>query len=348
MLFSWHANLLSLHHRKAVLLVNDQSRYPILIYGLKAPNLKQLDKIIADAIKTVFLAEGISPDIVEKYFKEAETITFARTFDRSVIAAMNQIAQIVSYHDPEELDQDNLIQTDFSLRMGDWITKMDGDYKQPKEVLLDAMAQLAQGNVSADTKPVVSVPAYQFLMTLDLEDHKVWRRVIVPADITFRKFHYVIQDAFGWQSYHLYEFAIVHNEKRVAKIFCDKKTMEFEEELECPIDMDVKTKLTKYLPKYDQIAYIYDFGDEWVHYIELEKTIDAYDKNYPTCVDGEGSCPPDDVGGEGGYEEFLEAISDPKHPEHEEMLEWGEEQGYHDFDIKELNRKLNRSLNRRR
>jgi hypothetical protein len=89
-------------------------------------------------------------------------------------------------------------------------------------------------------------------------------------------------------------------------------------------------------------------GDDWTHVLELEKELNDYDKNYPICIDGEGNCPPEDVGGEGGYEEFLEAIEDPEHPEHEDMLEWGEEQGYYDFSVEEANRRLKSSLKRRR
>lgn len=43
---------------------------------------------------------------------------------------------------------------------------------------------------------------------------------------------------------------------------------------------------------------------------------------YPVCITGKRACPPEDVGGVWGYDDFLEAISNPKHPEHDEMLEW--------------------------
>ncbi|MBN1983552.1 MAG: plasmid pRiA4b ORF-3 family protein, partial [Chitinivibrionales bacterium] len=67
----------------------------------------------------------------------------------------------------------------------------------------------------------------------------------------------------------------------------------------------------------------------------------------PVCIGGEGNCPPEDVGGEGGYDEFLEAIRDPKHPEHREMIEWGQGQQYKQFDLSNINTKLRRSFRRR-
>jgi hypothetical protein len=40
------------------------------------------------------------------------------------------------------------------------------------------------------------------------------------------------------------------------------------------------------------------------------------------CLAGKRACPPEDVGGTGGYENFLESIMDPDHKEHEEHIEW--------------------------
>ncbi len=56
------------------------------------------------------------------------------------------------------------------------------------------------------------------------------------------------------------------------------------------------------------------------------------DKNHPVCLKGKRECPPEDCGGAYGYDEFLEAIQNPEHPEHEEMLDWIE----YDFDPEEF------------
>jgi len=74
-------------------------------------------------------------------------------------------------------------------------------------------------------------------------------------------------------------------------------------------------------------------GDYWEHYIEVEKIIENHTQNYPTCLLGVGNAPPEDVGGIGGYAEFLEAINDPDHLEHKSMIDWGKMQRYRDFDI---------------
>jgi hypothetical protein len=72
-----------------------------------------------------------------------------------------------------------------------------------------------------------------------------------------------------------------------------------------------------------KFRYEYDFGDGWLHDLMVEK-IKPVEKGvyYPICVAGKNACPPEDVGGIGGYANFLEAMADPRHPEHREYKEW--------------------------
>jgi len=73
----------------------------------------------------------------------------------------------------------------------------------------------------------------------------------------------------------------------------------------------------------DKIMYEYDFGDGWLHDVLLER-IEPFDSNMilPICLDGERSCPPEDCGGAHGYQNLLEIVTDPDHPEFSEMNEW--------------------------
>ena len=69
--------------------------------------------------------------------------------------------------------------------------------------------------------------------------------------------------------------------------------------------------------------YEYDFGDSWQHVLVVEKTLPIEEAaRYPICVAGARACPPEDVGGILGYEDFLEAVEEPQHPEHGQFLEW--------------------------
>ena len=43
---------------------------------------------------------------------------------------------------------------------------------------------------------------------------------------------------------------------------------------------------------------------------------------WPMCLAGAIACPPEDVGGITSYGEFLQAMSDPAHEEHDAMWRW--------------------------
>jgi hypothetical protein len=90
--------------------------------------------------------------------------------------------------------------------------------------------------------------------------------------------------------------------------------------------------------------YEYDFGDRWEHDLLIEKILPREDgKRYPLCLTGKRACPPEDCGGIWGYTAFLQAIRDPKHPEHEAMLEWiGGEFVSEVCDLDEINKDLQR------
>jgi hypothetical protein len=89
-------------------------------------------------------------------------------------------------------------------------------------------------------------------------------------------------------------------------------------------------------------TYTYDFGDDWVHDLVVEEVAPPEaGVSYPCVLDGARACPPEDVGGTPGYENFLHAIRDRKHPEHEDMMEWiGGRFDPEKFDVAKANRRL--------
>ena len=163
---------------------------------------------------------------------------------------------------------------------------------------------------------------YQFKITLRDIKPPIWRRIQVPENYSFWDLHVAIQDSMGWLDYHLHEFEVIDPAKGT-KV-----------EIGLPIDDDLdmerevipgwEVKITDYFTIENRTAdYEYDFGDGWEHVIELEKILPRKkDINYPICTGGKRSCPPEDVGGVGGYEDFLKIINDPTHEEYEEMLQW--------------------------
>lgn len=76
-------------------------------------------------------------------------------------------------------------------------------------------------------------------------------------------------------------------------------------------------------PEGERLTYRYDFGDDWDHLITVEKILAPEPGvRYPRCVAGRRACPPEDVGGPWGYQEFLAAMADPAHDDHQHYRDW--------------------------
>ena len=89
---------------------------------------------------------------------------------------------------------------------------------------------------------------------------------------------------------------------------------------------------------------MYDYGDDWAHELLLEAILMPEPAvTYPRCLAGERRCPPEDVGGPSGYQEFLEVIFQPGHEEFEHFREWaGNPVHAEEFDLKAVNEILER------
>ena len=176
---------------------------------------------------------------------------------------------------------------------------------------------------------------YQLKITLKGTKPPIWRRIQVPESYTFWDLHVAIQDAMGWEDYHLHEFVftlpIMNIKVRIGIPMED----DFDETILPDWDQKIADYFSSETPKAE---YTYDFGDGWQHDIILEKILPCETGViYPRCVDGKRACPPEDCGGIGGYVEFLEAIGDPANERHEDMLNWvGGEFDPEDFNPSEV------------
>jgi hypothetical protein len=159
---------------------------------------------------------------------------------------------------------------------------------------------------------------FQFKIMLLGAEPPIWRRIQVQ-DCTLDKLHEHIQTAMGWTNSHLHQFEIKGERYGDPELLDDGF-----EDFEC-VD-STKTLLSAILPKTGKrfaFKYEYDFGDGWEHEVLFEGNPSADPKaKYPLCVEGERACPPEDCGGPYGYTDYLAAIADPKHEQHDEMLEW--------------------------
>jgi hypothetical protein len=176
------------------------------------------------------------------------------------------------------------------------------------------------------------IKIYQLKITLKGVRPPIWRRVLVKSNTTFDQLHFIIQRSMDWNGSHLYGWEVKGKEYTGQNtIFAELGFLDDEEEDNSNHEFD-ETEIGKIIGEKvnTKFVYIYDFGDNWEHEILVEEIlpVDPKIKKYPVCITGKRAAPPDDCGGSWGYQQLLEILKDPEHPEYEEYMDWVEE----DFD----------------
>ena len=157
---------------------------------------------------------------------------------------------------------------------------------------------------------------YQLNMTLQDIDPPIWRRIQVWDDTTLGGLHRTLQTVMGWENCHLHEFLIgrrIYSAPDPDDAMYERKVIDERRKRLRDVVSRVGTRL----------VYVYDFGDDWRHDLQLEAILlSDPDQQYPCCIAGERHGPPEDVGGPPGYQDYLEALNNPKYEEHEGWLQW--------------------------
>lgn len=341
-LFGWHANIVKIYRRKVLVLMNNETRFPVVINRLLKKDLANLEELIYKAIRVALRMEGVSETVIDKYFALSKDLVFSKTANRSMVAKLNNTVREVEFWE-EYIDKDATIQHFISPLVGQMIqsdAQNNGFY--PNEKMLESLARL---NDCMDVTDIMDVELYQLNIQLALDGHDIWRRVQIPANYSFRSLHNLIQIVFDWQNYHLYEFSVVRKDNKNLKIVMDDApvTMEFADFSSDEIVQERFVSLAEIFSYHPEVIYEYDFGDSWKHIITLEKTITATSL-HAKLLEGKGERPPEDVGGLHGFNEYLTVINDPTSPEYENMVAWAASQKERTFSLKYTNHRLKNIL----
>jgi hypothetical protein len=192
-------------------------------------------------------------------------------------------------------------------------------------------------NPAADSPEQIATLRIELVDT----DPLIWRQVEVPTSITLKTLHNIIQAAMGWFDLHLWEMRL------------GKQTyglpMDEDWGVEPRID-GAKVRLSQVLgPRKTVIDYTYDFGDSWEHRLILTNVrFGEPSTAYPRYTAGENAAPPEDCGGLPGFYAALEALADPNHPDHADVVEWFDGYDPGEFDDLQLKFAVGRIASRRR
>lgn len=197
--------------------------------------------------------------------------------------------------------------------------------------LLDAYAAFRERSgatdvQSADADGEADLDGYRLELAFDFEKLVCRRTIAVPKSFTMDDLHTAIQACLNWMNYHLYDFDCMCGGERLyvtkpwqCQLDGSPEDRVFEASDALPLSVVVGDSPT--------FTYNYDYGDGWAIDICLAGECALDKPGVPQCVGGEGSAPPEDVGGEGGFADLLETLRH-RTPEASQMREWAKGQGW--------------------
>jgi hypothetical protein len=183
-------------------------------------------------------------------------------------------------------------------------------------------------------KPKPSI--YELKIALLEIEPPIWRRIQAPSTMPLCCLHDAIQAVMGWTDSHLHQF------EKDGEYWGVPDEDGFDGDTDVIDEMRVPVAKVL-LAEGDSMIYVYDFGDNWRHQVVLEKIVPSETPTKPVCLAGERRCPPEDVGGPLGYQEFLEVIFKPGHEEFTHFRGWaGGKFHAEEFHLKAVNKMLGR------
>lgn len=323
-LFTWTANWINTFDRRKedmIVMINNATRFTVIIYGIKRNNFKGIEIKMTTAIRNTLLAMNINPEIVDEYLSKSSEVEFVPNQDRKITAWLNhqglQACFVVG-----RIVNDSMGALKFDDTWGHIVSNRIVNYSDghdnsfvPAEAMVKALAELTG-------KPAYKYRAFELLATLDLDIYKVTRRMIVPADINFTNLHKLMQKVFDWKDDHLHDFVVLDSQdgKPIAQLVMNEEDLDYDKDAV----LESSRKLSEYFPKYKHIIYTYDMSDNWEHSIEFIREIDEHNEESPFLLSAKGKTPPEDVGGVPGFLEFREIMLDESHPEYASLKEWSD------------------------
>lgn len=140
---------------------------------------------------------------------------------------------------------------------------------------------------------------------------QIWRRLSVSGDTTFAELHEILQLAMGWEDKEQHEFRYGKGKNLTNVIAADSEEVvgggDFTDEKDITVDQFMGRRRTPL-----RMLYRYDFLEDWVHELVIEKKEELAEGEevLAELLEGERACPPEDCGGAWGYMSALEGEVD--------------------------------------
>lgn len=287
---TWHVHMITITRRKVIVLMNNSTRYPVIIYRPTDADLKHPEKLFRNAIAEALLEEGFNREVVEKYTQEV--FEFSSSHNMSHVSKLNALCQEIRNHYVGCFEPTSICQPRLSVLLSHQAQNYGRRIHMP---WLKMLQQLSLNNDSLADK-LINTVTYQLKVSLDFQHATVMRSFTIPAHYTFHQLHMVIKVLFQWPAAMQHTFLL-------DDISINDGSIAGQVGL-----LDTQIRLFEYMEKVKSCCY----QNVWKHRIELEGIIEAGHRPCPYLIEREGIRPPLNVRTEKSYLEYLKIINNPK------------------------------------
>ena len=295
--YAWHVHMITIDRRRIFVLMNNVTRYPVLIYRPSDADMRHPKKLFLTAIKAALLEEGIDLQIVERYIEGK--ISYAACSGMSLVSKLNALCQDIRNHYCKCFEPNMVCQPRLSVLLSHqpqtYGKVIDMPYKRMLRQL-NRVYDLNQTNL-------INTRTYQLRVSLDLNQTTVMRRFTIPAHFTFHQLHEVIKVLFQWPSAMKYEFQVDEQRLQDGSVIASENG-------------DTHRCLSALIESCKDCVY----QNTWRHTIVLEGIIEEGHRSGPYLIEREGIRPPLNVRTEKSYLEYLKIISNPKSKRRRQLM----------------------------
>lgn len=96
-LYKWHAHLFRMERKNNIILMNNKTRYSIILFGMKKEHYQKFNLIFKEIIQDNFRAEEIPEPIINDYTNKMKDPIYSKTYDRSVIGSMTEMIHLTGF-----------------------------------------------------------------------------------------------------------------------------------------------------------------------------------------------------------------------------------------------------------
>jgi len=310
-LYDWYAAAVEIKGRTVIVLVNNLTRYPVVLLWNDSIQPADFMEYILEALRE----EGIHEDVLTCFRRQAGVVFVDRASDPELIQKAHYICKEIK-RQGSLLDEGACLQA----KLGREAARVRVHY--PNAGYQSASDYLFQmlGRMKTDAGlacPLFDLEGLDLMIRLEIPQTVIESRVRVPSNIMFGLLHKMIIKLFDW------------NENGEHVFLCGEKMVDDICELKA-VDWCNGIRYDFWMPGHHR----------WEHTICLKGRIRYHQRVNAAATERRGNRPPWKIDGPGAYEKYQKSLSDYNDPDHEAAQRIQEECGPGMFSLREINKEL--------